>query len=245
MRYFIELAYSGTNYSGWQKQPNASSVQEAIEQAMSTILQVPIEVMGCGRTDAGVHASQFFLHFDIEKPIPSNFLSRINKYLPSDIAFRQIFQPDPEAHARFDATKRSYTYHIHFRKNPFLKNQSFLFPYGLKTIDFDSLQEAASILLDYDAFLPFCKTRSDAKTMNCKIIRSEWEWIIPNERLAYHVSADRFLRGMVRLIVGMCLNISRDKLSLNDVKEALEKQQRLVRDYSVPADGLFLTEVIY
>lgn len=245
MRYFIELAYKGTNYSGWQKQPNANSIQETIEEAMSTILQQELTVVGCGRTDRGVHASQYFLHFDIDKKIPSNFLSRINKFLSPDIAFRQIFQVATDAHARFDAVKRSYDYFLHFDKNPFLQDESFYYPYGIEKIDFGKLQAAASILLEFDAFFPFCKTRSDAKTMNCQLTRSEWEWLVPNERLVYHISADRFLRGMVRLIVGMCLEASIGKLSLNEVRIALEKQERLLRNYSVAAEGLFLTEVVY
>jgi len=246
MRYFVELAYKGTHYHGWQMQPNASSVQAAIEEAFSTLLQEPIAVVGCARTDAGVHACQYFLHFDTNQKIPTNFLSRINKYLGVDIAFRQIFQVSDETHARFDASKRSYEYHMHFQKDPFLTSQSFYFPYALDKINMDRLQDAAKLLLlNYNAFAPFCKTRSDVKTMNCQLHRSEWQWLEPQKKLVYHISADRFLRGMVRLIVGMCLNVSMNKLSLNEVKKALENQERMKKNYSVPAEGLFLTEVKY
>lgn len=251
MRYFAELAYNGTNYNGWQRQPNAPSVQETIEKAFSLILRTPIEIMGCGRTDTGVHASQFFIHFDLEaipkgfeKDFQKTFLNRVNKYLPKDIAIFRIFEVKENAHVRFDAYYRAYEYHLIFDKNPFLPDTAFCFPRG-KKIDFDKMQAAAKLLLSYEEFFTFCKTNSDAKTMLCDLKRSEWVWEKEGKHLVFHIAANRFLRGMVRLIVGMCINVGLGKIPLSEVKEALDQQKRLSKSYSVPPNGLFLTEVRY
>jgi len=251
MRYFAELSYKGTIFNGWQRQPNAPSVQQTIEEAFSKTLRVPITIMGCGRTDTGVHASQFFIHFDLEaelidaqKDFPRSLINRLNKILPPEIAFYRIIEVKDEAHVRFDAELRAYEYHVIFDKNPFLKDSSFCFPFG-KQIDFDKMQTAASLLLQYDAYFTFCKTKSDAKTMLCDLKRSEWIWKKEGKHLVFHISANRFLRGMVRLIVGMCLNVGIGKVSIEEVKYALDKQERLKRSYSVPPQGLFLSEVRY
>jgi len=244
MRYFAELSYKGTNYSGWQRQPNAMSVQQKIEEALSMILRVKTEVVCCGRTDAGVHASQFFLHFDFEGALPDNILKRINKYLPGDIAISRIFEVDEKAHTRFDASFRAYEYHVVFDKNPFKKDSAFFYPFGRK-LDISLMQEAASILLKYDSFFPFCKTNSDAKTMFCTIERSEWVWEKEGEHLVFHIAANRFLRGMVRLVVGMCLNVGLGKVKIAELYEAMDKQERLKQSYSVPPNGLFLCEIRY
>lgn len=241
-RFFLELAYNGQAYCGWQNQPNGTAVQAVIEQAISTILRAEIPVVGCGRTDAGVHASQYFLHFDAPVPVPTNFVYRLNSFLPKDIVIYNLTEVSPEAHARFDAQKRSYVYKITGRRDPF--NKGTITEIGqFKSIDFELLQETAQLFLKYDAFFPFCKTNSDAKTMNCKMFKSEWE-VFPSEmQIHYHVSANRFLRGMVRLLVGACLNVAQGKLSIAEVKMALEKQERIEKSHSVPADGLFLNEV--
>ena len=244
MRYFSELTYNGTNYNGWQRQPNASSVQETIEQAFSTILGADIEVVGCGRTDTGVHASQYFMHFDFEKEFPKEFLKRVNKFLPEDIAIRQIFQVDDEAHARFDAVRRSYAYHIVLEKNSFETNTAWYFPFFEK-LDFEKTQQAAALLLDYAEFQPFCKSNTDVKTMKCDLLRSEWILTAEQKRMTYHISANRFLRGMVRLVIGMCLNVGLQKITLEDVRQALEQQTLVKKSWSVPPHGLFLTEVQY
>jgi len=244
MRYFAELAYKGSNYHGWQRQPNAPSVQQTIEEAMSIILGTQTAIVGCGRTDTGVHASQYFIHFEFEGEFPKGFHSRLNKYLPTDIAIRRIYEVSPTAHTRFDATYRAYEYHVVFNKDPFLTESAFYFPYG-KKVDFERMQDAASLLLNYDLFFPFCKTNSDAKTMLCDLKRSEWIWKKEGEHLVFHIAANRFLRGMVRLIVGMCLNVAIGKVSLEQLKEAMNNQTRLKKSYSVPPNGLFLSEVRY
>lgn len=244
MRYFAELAYRGTNYCGWQRQPAQPSVQQTIEEALSTLLRTSIEIVGCGRTDTGVHASQYFIHFEYEGEFHEKFVARLNRFLPKDIAFYSIKKVASEAHARFDAQRRGYTYFVHSRKNPFSENTAYHFPF-FEQIDEQKLQAAAQLLLDYDAFFPFCKTKSDANTMLCKMYRSEWEFQPEQHRLLFHVEANRFLRGMVRLIVGMCLEVSIGKMELKDVKNALEEQKRLPRSWSVPPEGLFLSKVEY
>jgi len=235
MRYFAELSYKGTNYNGWQRQPNAPSVQQTIEEAFSLILRTPTEIMGCGRTDTGVHASQFFIHFDLaeipkgfERDFKKTFLNRVNKYLPTDIAIHRIFEVEENAHVRFDAISRAYEYHLIFDKNVFLAETAFRF---------------AKLLLNYDEFFTFCKTKSDAKTMLCDMKRSEWVWEKEGEHLVFHISANRFLRGMVRLVVGMCLNVGLGKVSIDEVKEALDEQKRLKKSLSVAPNGLFLTRI--
>lgn len=244
MRYFTELAYNGTNYCGWQRQPHSPTVQEKIEVAFSTILRTTITIHGCGRTDTGVHASQYFAHFDCEKDFPKGFVGRVNKFLPKDIVIKRIFAVEPETSARFDAYHRSYEYHLTFVKNPFELDTLFYFPF-LRFLDIPKMQLAADLLLDYKEFFPFCKTKSDANNMICDMKRAEWVYHEKTGRLVFHISANRFLRGMVRLIVGMCLNVGLGKLTLADVKLALDKQVRLKKDLSVEAKGLFLTEIRY
>ncbi len=244
MRYFSELAYKGTNYSGWQRQPNAPSVQQVIEEALSTILGKTIVVTGCGRTDTGVHASQYFLHFDFEGKFPEEFLRRINKLLPSDVAIRSFVEVTPDAHARFDAVQRSYEYHIVLDKNPFLTDTAWHFPFFEK-LDLEKTQAAAALLLNYGEFQPFCKSNTDVHTMECTLFRSAWVLDEATRRMVFHVSANRFLRGMVRLIVGMTINVGLGKIEMDEVRDALERQVLLKKSWSVPAEGLFLTEVRY
>lgn len=243
MRYFSELAYNGFSYSGWQMQPKDTSVQEVVERTFSTILGTPIEVVGCGRTDAGVHACQYYAHFDFEGTFPTAFLRRVNKLLPKDIVIYQIFAVAPDAHARFDAYQRSYEYHITFVKNPFQIQTTYFYPYALKP-DFDKMQAAAQLLLSYQEFQPFCKSNHDAKTLRCQLTRSEWE-MIQDDQLTFHITANRFLRGMVRLIVGMCLNVGLNKVTLDEVQTALDQQMLLKKSWSVPPEGLSLTQVKY
>ncbi len=243
MRYFTKLAYNGTRYAGWQIQPNNPTVQETIQTAFSTILGESIEFTGCGRTDTGVHASQYYAHFDFEGSFPTSFLHRVNKLLPEDIVIYTIFEVSPDAHARFDAFKRSYEYQLTFIKNPFTTQTTYFYPYTQKP-DFDKMQQAAQLLLSYQEFQPFCKSNHDAKTLQCALTRSEWQQA-DEHNLTFHISANRFLRGMVRLIVGMCLNVGLNKITLNDVKTALDQQVLLQKSWSVPPEGLFLTEVRY
>lgn len=244
MRYFSELAYKGKNYNGWQRQPNAPSVQQAIEEAMATILGQPIDIVGCGRTDTGVHASQYFLHFDLEGEFPNEFLRRLNKLLPNDIAVRRIYEVKPDAHARFDATRRSYEYHIVLEKSPFETDTAWHFPF-FDRLDLERTQAAAAMLMNYKEFQPFCKSNTDVHTMECTLFRSEWVLDEPSRRLVFHISANRFLRGMVRLIVGMTLNVGLGKIEITEVQDALERQVLLKKSWSVPAEGLFLVGIGY
>ncbi len=242
-RYFIRLAYNGTRFRGWQRQPEGGTIQQTIEDGLSLILRQAIEITGCGRTDAGVHASDYFAHFDFGGKFPKQFVARLNKYLGKDILIKGIFEMHDEAHTRFDAQERSYEYHLIFEKNPFRQEVATHYRNAHQP-DFEKMQEAAALLSGYDAFAPFCKTHSDAKTMNCIMMRSEWEKI-SDSHWVYHVKANRFLRGMVRLIVGACINVGIGKLDIETLRSAMERQTPLKQALSAPSEGLFLSEIIY
>jgi tRNA pseudouridine38-40 synthase len=250
MRYFITLAYNGTRLSGWQRQPNAPSVQQRLEDVFSLLLRQPIEITGCGRTDAGVHARQYVAHFDYAEAFPKSFLERANQLIGQDIALYRLSPVANTAHARFDATERSYQYTLSFQKNPFFAETEWFFAQA-KKLDWEKMQAAAAVLIQknalgepqYTAFAPFCKTHSDAQTMDCTISRSEW--IFADDGALFHISANRFLRGMVRLIVGMCVNIGLGQIQLDDLHTALQNQEPLKKSYSAPPTGLFLTDIKY
>ncbi|MEM9849333.1 MAG: tRNA pseudouridine(38-40) synthase TruA [Bacteroidota bacterium] len=242
MRYFAELAYHGTTFHGWQRQPKQISVQSTVEDALSTLLQQEITIVGCGRTDAGVHARQYFIHFDVSTPLHAKFIHRINKFLPPSIAFRQFQQVADDAHARYDAYQRRYAYYLDLDKNPFQQHTRFYY-YFARQLDQAKVQAAAQVLLNYQDFFPFCKSNNDLHHMGCQLYRSEWEF--GSEQYIFHIAANRFLRGMVRLIVGMCLNVGSGKLSIEAVKTALDRQQPLEKSWSVPPQGLFLEEIRY
>jgi len=241
MRFFAEIAYFGKNYCGWQRQPNALSVQEVVEDKLSTVLRNKIEVIGCGRTDAGVHASQYFLHFDADE-IPDDLLSRINKMLPSDIVFYRIFEVDNEAHARFHATKRSYIYKIAFQKHPFRIGQVTILPQA-KKYDPLHLIETANLIASYDEFFPFCKSNHGANNLKCQIFDASWEAV--EGGLIFRIAANRFLRGMVRLIVGASMRVAEHQMTFEEIQEALNEQKILEKSYSAPAEGLILDQVVY
>ncbi len=243
-RFFIELAYNGTRFCGWQRQPNAPSVAQTIEEKMQLLLRKPIEIVGCGRTDSGVHAQQYFAHFDIEAPLfdPQYFLFRLNKMVGADIHLRKIIEVNTAQHARFAAISRSYEYHISFEKNIF-ETETTWFVTHRDRLNTDLMQQAAQILLDFKEFAPFCKTNSDAQTMFCELTESRWDF--SEQRAVFHISANRFLRGMVRLIVGACMNVGEGQLSLQQLRHALETQSPLPKNYSVPPNGLFLTNIKY
>ncbi|MCS6930003.1 MAG: tRNA pseudouridine(38-40) synthase TruA [Saprospiraceae bacterium] len=244
MRYFLSLAYRGTRYAGWQRQPNALSVQEVLENSLSMLLRQPIEVVGCGRTDAGVHARYYVAHFDAEGELPKTFLQNINGILPGDIAVYTVKRMPSEAHARYDAVERHYCYYISLRKDPFAQETAWLYPHaGL--LDINLLQRMANLLMQYEAFLPFCKTDSNVEHYRCRLHMARWEYLLDENQLVFQIAANRFLRGMVRLIVGTCLAVARGVLTLEGVREALEKQQPLPKSISVPAHGLALTNVRY
>ncbi len=243
-RYFIELAYNGHQYFGWQRQPEQITIQQTLEDAFSTILGQPFEITGCGRTDTGVHARQYFAHFNFDGKYPKGFLSRINKFLPPDIAVYRLFESSWDAHARFDAYYRAYEYHITFKKDPFRQHLAYQYSYPQRP-DLDRMQAAAALLLEFETFLPFCKTNHNAKSMQCELKRSEWEVSNDGHDLIYHIAANRFLRGMVRLIVGMCLNVGLGKIDLQAVRIALEQQEPLSKSSSAPPQGLYLTDIRY
>ncbi len=241
MRYFIELAYFGKNYHGWQIQPNAISVQEKVEECLQRLFQRKIEIVGAGRTDAGVHAKQIFAHFDLTQEIePKTLQYKLNGILPQDIAVKQILQVRPGAHARFDAVKRSYEYHIITQKNPFLNDYAY---YLKNKPDLDKMNRAAEILKTYTNFKCFSKSRTDVKTYNCIIETAFWEE--KDNLLVFHISADRFLRNMVRAIVGSLLEIGLGKAKIEKMHEIIKSKDRGKAGTSVPAHGLYLTKVEY
>ena len=238
----VELAYQGTAYAGWQRQPNAVSVEQTIDTALSTILGAPIKLVGCGRTDTGVHASDFVAHFDYPGDLPPRLLARLNRFLPEDIVMYKLSEVTQDLHARFSATARSYRYHISRRKDPFRINTVTWLP-AFGSLNQEAMQEVATLIKPYGEFAPFCKSNSDAYTMKCTLTESEW--MFGKEEFIYRVSANRFLRGMVRLIVGTCLQVGNGKLTLDRVRQAMDLQERLPRPLSAPAEGLFLTSVVY
>ncbi|MBN8683151.1 MAG: tRNA pseudouridine(38-40) synthase TruA [Chitinophagales bacterium] len=242
MRYFLELAYRGGQYCGWQRQPNAPSVQERMEEALRTILREPVEVVGCGRTDTGVHARYYVAHFDAENDLPPRLLDGLNSILPNDIAVYSCRAVAAEAHARYDAFERSYTYTISLRKDPFLLETAWFYPQWRK-IDTEAMQAMARLLLQYDQFFPFCKTDSSADHYACQMMRAEWEF--QENQWRFHIHANRFLRGMVRLIVGACVQVGAGKISLEQIQYALDTQTALKGSLSAPPQGLALTGVRY
>lgn len=241
-RYFIELAYNGTLYHGWQIQPNAVTVQELINKALSTFLRIDTETIGCGRTDTGVHATRFFAHFDVpnSKELQESDVRSLNALLPHDIAIRRIIRVPANAHSRFDATLRSYQYHIHLNKDPFKHGFSWLLRDWL---DIDLMNRAANIIMEYTDFSCFSKSNTQVKTNNCQITRAEW--VKTNDGYIFHVSADRFLRNMVRAIVGTLLQVGRKEIEPEAVRAIIESKDRSNAGVSVPACGLYLTEVKY
>ncbi|MDO5607345.1 MAG: tRNA pseudouridine(38-40) synthase TruA [Capnocytophaga sp.] len=240
MRYFAEFSYHGKKYHGWQNQPNAITVQQVLEQSLTTLLRQPIEVVGAGRTDSGVHARQMFAHFDYDGVMPARLVFRLNSLLPNDIAIRRILRVGDEAHARFDAIRRTYEYHISTRKSPFLHGMSMYLTHPLAV---DAMNEAAKILFKYTDFQCFSKSNTDVKTYFCTIYQAFWK--IEEGHLVFTISADRFLRNMVRAIVGTLLEVGLGKLSLADFERIIESKNRSNAGASVPACGLFLVEVAY
>ena len=242
-RYFVHLAYKGTNYHGWQIQPNAVTIQQTLNEALSVILRENINLIGAGRTDAGVHASSFYAHFDLnaEQNIDTNHLVfKLNCYLPRDIAIYNIYPVSDNAHARFDAISRTYQYYMFTRKNPFNPDTSyFLF----KRVNVEKMNEACSLLKKYNDFTSFSKRSTETKSNLCDIYRAEW--IKKGDKLTFIIAANRFLRNMVRALVGTMIEIGEEKLSLEDFTDIIEGQDRSLASYSIPANGLFLTDIQY
>ena len=246
MRYFIELAYKGTNYHGWQYQPGADTVQETLNKALSLLLKTEIDIVGAGRTDTGVHAKQMYAHFDYETEIDTpKLIHKLNSFLPKDIVVFTIIKVAEHAHARFDATKRTYEYHIHSVKDAFENEGSYQFQLPL---DIDKMNEACQILFKHTDFECFSKVNTDVHTFNCMIFEAYWTRLGAKQngnKLIFTISADRFLRNMVRAIVGTMINIGTGKISLADFEKIIESKDRCQAGFSVPAHGLYLTKIEY
>lgn len=241
-RYFIELAYKGTHFHGWQIQPNATSVQECLEKALSVITRQSIAVTGAGRTDTGVHASYFVAHFDsnltdLDHP---DFVYKLNSFLNKDITVFSISKVHSEAHARFDAVSRTYQYHLNLQKDPFATETSWHF---FKQPDLDKMNEASRILFEYTDFTSFSKLHTEVKTNNCRIYCAEW--IQSDSKIVLTVKADRFLRNMVRALVGTILEVGTGKIDLQQFRTIIGMKDRGEAGLSVPAHGLFLTDIEY
>ena len=241
MRYFIQFSYNGTNYHGWQSQPNAVTVQETLTKAMATVLNCPIELMGAGRTDTGVHAKIMYAHFDIATSFDmDSIVHKLNSFLPKDIAVHEIIAVNDTAHARFDAKRRTYEYHIHTHKDPFLTELSWQYT---SKLHLDAMNEAAKLLLSHTDFECFSKVHTDVNTFNCTITHAVWEQ--DHNSLIFTISADRFLRNMVRAIVGTLINVGLHKITLLEFQAILDSKNRSEAGFSVPAHGLYLTEIVY
>lgn len=241
MRYFIEFSYFGKNYFGYQIQPDQISVQEVLEHALSTILREKIKITGAGRTDTGVHAKRIFAHFDTANPPIENLTYQLNSFLPADIAIQNVFPVKDNFHARFDATFRTYEYCISLAKDPF--NQDFAWQIWKRDIDVERMNEACKFLFEYEDFTSFSKLHTGNKTNNCKIYKAFWEQNGSN--LKFTICADRFLRNMVRAIVGTMVEIGNGKMEPTDLRKVIEDKDRNSAGTSAPAQGLFLVEVGY
>lgn len=239
-RYFLEVAYKGTNYSGFQIQDNAHSVQEEVEKALAIFFRQQINLTGSSRTDAGVHALQNFFHFDFEQVIEPKRLYNINAILPPDIVLKNIWPVGEEAHCRFDALSREYRYYIYRRKDPFIDDRAYFFPYKL---DVPQMEAAADIIRRHTDFTSFAKRNTQVKTFVCAIKDSRW--LYEGETLVYQVVANRFLRGMVRGLVGTMLQVGRGRLSLDEFEQVLISRDNKHADFSVPGHGLFLLRVSF
>ena len=241
MRYFVKLAYNGTQYHGWQYQPNAASVQETMNKAFSVVLNTTLNLMGAGRTDTGVHAKEMYAHFDFEKPfdIPS-LVHKLNSFLPKDIVVYTIISVHDEAHTRFDASKRTYEYHINTFKDVFSQEQSWYFH---QKLDLNLMNEAAKLLFNHIDFQCFSKVNTDVNTFDCTIFEAHWRQ--ENNTLIFTISANRFLRNMVRAIVGTLVNVGLNKITLADFTAIIKSKNRDKAGFSVPAHGLYLTKIEY
>lgn len=264
MRYFIHLAYNGANYNGYQTQPGLPTVQLTIEQALSTLLRTPIAIVGCGRTDTGVHASSYYAHFDYPKrtyildpqgneipdpsaPLPDlppidteQLVFKLNSFLPADLAIFSIFPVKPNAHARFDATARTYQYHVSTQRLPF---QQGLYSRIYFTPDIQLMNQAAQILMEYDDFTSFAKLHTQVKTNICHLTQAHWEAVGPE--LIFTIRSNRFLRNMVRSVTGTLLDVGRGKLTLDGLRQIIERKDRCAAGVSMPPQGLFLTQIEY
>ena len=240
MRYFIQLSYNGKDFHGWQNQPNAITVQEVIEDALTKLLRTPIEIVGAGRTDAGVHAQMMIAHFETDQALNDNLVFKLNSFLPKSIAIQSIKAVKEDAHARFDALSRSYIYRVSLVKDVFNFEQSYFFKNKLNV---DDMNRAAKILFEYKDFQCFSRSNTDVKTYNCKMMHAQWS--VNGGELIFKISADRFLRNMVRAIVGTMLDIGVGKMKVEALHDVIQSKDRSNAGASAPAHGLYLTHIEY
>ncbi len=242
MRYFVWFAYDGTNYHGWQVQPSGNSVQAELQRALSLLMRQDIEVVGAGRTDAGVHARHMAAHFDVEQQLDCQQTAyRLNRLLPRDIAVSRVEPVPDDMHARFSARARTYHYYIYMRKDPFVRHFAWRVPYDL---DYAKMNEAAAILLQNDDFAAFCKTHTDVKTTICHVTEARWIQTSDHEWY-FRITANRFLRNMVRAVVGTLIDVGRGRTSLDEFRQILKSGNRSSAGESMPAHALFLEDVVY
>jgi len=241
MRFFIHLAYFGTAYHGWQKQPNNITVQEKLDFCLSKLLGKEVETLGCGRTDSGVHATDFYAHFDVEEQNfkEDDLVFRLNRFLPRDIAVKKIFKVADDFHARFDAKWREYEYWVSFQKDAFLFDRAL----HSVSVDVNKMQEAASLLIQYTDFQCFSKVHTDVNNFNCTVHLAEFEW--RGNLLVFKIRANRFLRNMVRAIVGTLLEVGKGNVSIEDFKKIIESKDRREAGSSIDAHALYLSKVEY
>lgn len=238
LRYFLEVAYKGTNYSGFQRQENANTIQAEIEKAFSTLQRQPVLLTGSSRTDTGVHALQNYFHFDFDGELHEQFIYKMNAILPADIVIKQLHKMPHSAHSRFDAISREYEYKIYRTKNPFIEATAFYYPYKL---DFELIKKASELVKSQTNFFAFAKTNTQVKNFKCIISKSQW--LLEDDLLIYNIEGNRFLRGMVRLVTASILKVGRGALSLNQLELLFHTNSKC--GYSVPARGLFLKSVRY
>lgn len=242
MRYFITFSYDGTAYHGWQIQPHSVSVQEEIQKALSTLLRRPMEVVGAGRTDTGVHARKMFAHFDSEYELECpQLVYKLNKLLPRDIAVQQVERVADDMHARFSAKSRTYHYYVHLDKNPFLRSYSWQV-YG--NPDFELMNRAAAVLMEYTDFTSFSKVNTDTKTNDCTITEAHWDRVADGQ-WRFTITANRFLRNMVRAIVGTLIEVGRGRMTIEQLRNVVDAKDRCRAGDSVPGNALFLVDVKY
>ena len=239
-RYFLEVAYNGTNYSGFQIQQNANSIQQEVENAFTVLQKEKIELTGSSRTDAGVPAFQNFFLFDFDGTIDSRLVYKMNAILPGDISVARLMHMNSTAHCRFGATSREYKYFIYRHKDPFLRERAYYFPYKL---NIQLMQEAADIIRSYNDFTSFSKRKTQVKSFICEIQESKWDW--EADCLVYYVRANRFLRGMVRALVATMLQVGREKMTIDQFKEVIEQKNSTGARFGAPPHGLFLIAVNY
>lgn len=240
MRYFLEVSYRGTNYSGFQSQKNANTIQAEIQKAFKILLKAKIELTGSSRTDAGVHAYQNYFHFDVQSELSSSLLYNLNALLPADIAIKSLLKVNDGDHCRFDAISRDYKYYVFQKKNPFLSDKAFYFPY---TLDISSMEIAASIIKEYSDFTSFSKRNTQVRSFVCDI--KESRWIGEDECLVYNMKANRFLRGMVRALTATMLKLGRGKINIVDFRNIIEARDCTLANFAVPPHGLFLAQVSF